>query len=77
MSVEIWTNIRDAIREVGLPETAKLFEQCRDRNAICDFLNEFFSIGPERDWHNAVMTQVPDMLRKEFHHDVPNKEADK
>lgn len=66
MSVEIWTNIRDAVRSVASAEVAKEFEtECRNRETICDFLNNNFSLE-DRDWHNQAMTQVPDLLKKEF-----------
>lgn len=69
MSVEIWTNIRDAVREVGTPEQAKEFELCRNRESIIEFLTKHFPLDlpgfPNGiSWADKPMTQVPDILRK-------------
>lgn len=71
MSVEIWTNIRDAVREVGTSEQAKEFELCRNKEAILAFLDKHFKLDPlnlveHLTWENQPMTQVPDILRKVF-----------
>lgn len=73
MSVEIWTNIRDAVREVR-PELSGEFEaSCRDKPSIITFLDKHFKLDPadllpsgHLVWENQLMTQVPDILRKVF-----------
>lgn len=74
MSVEIWTNIRDAVREVGTPEQAKEFELCRNRESICKFLDKHFP-WDEYLWEDKPMTQVPDLLRKMVPHEEVSPKA--
>jgi hypothetical protein len=64
VSIAIWSNIRDAVREVGTSEQAKEFELCRNRESIAKFLNKHFPLSEDRDWSEQAMTQVPDTLRK-------------
>lgn len=69
MSALIFENIKNAICEVR-PELAEEFGKCeRNKPSIVKFLDKHFPIssgleGIELSWANALMTQVPDTLRR-------------
>lgn len=63
MSVQIWTDIRDAVKEIA-PEHSKEFELCRDRDTICAFLEKHFPLPEGAIWSTQTMSATPTILRQ-------------